>query len=88
MLRLGVGGVKLSEDRHVVNKLGPLYSDGRQYGLERWSDGCVEILIHGVVMASSYLVRSTHLIGDCYKEGVIEEAFANWEKYLNEGPVS
>jgi hypothetical protein len=59
-----------------VEVWGPLWSDGKEYRLLVQADGRVDVEVGGVVRASTYAARMTHLIGDLYSEGVIQRAFA------------
>jgi hypothetical protein len=59
----------------IAEVIGPLWSDGREYRLHVLDSGRVEVVVNGVVKASTYDARTTHLIGDLYDLGLIQAAF-------------
>jgi len=59
----------------IVSVVEPLYSDWGEYRLLVHNDWRVDVEIDGVIRGTSVTARRGRLIGDLYREGVIQAAF-------------
>jgi hypothetical protein len=67
--------VELLAVSEIKKIIGPLWSDGREYQLHVLDSGRVDVVVGGVVRASTYDARVTHLIGDVYNLGLMDYVF-------------